>query len=71
MRPEKKAPSIELNDNEKAILDLLTEEHQPLMDIKEKAGLSNKKWDKSTKNLSKNNLIKVEKIDDVVVVKKL
>lgn len=37
--------------------------------VKEKSALSGKKWDKATKNLTKNNIIKVEKIDDVLLMK--
>ncbi|MFU2125995.1 lysine--tRNA ligase, partial [Ornithobacterium rhinotracheale] len=55
MKPEKKAPSFELTEEEKAIVALLSEEPKPLAEVKEQAGLSGKKWDKSTKNLSKNN----------------
>ena len=34
-----------------------------LVDLKVKSGLSNKKWDKTIKELTKNNLAKVEKTD--------
>ena len=37
--------------------------------VKEKSALSGKKWDKATKNLTKNNIIKVEKINDILLVK--
>ncbi len=40
-----------------------------LSDVKTKNQLSGKKWDKSSKNLTKYNLVKVEKIDDVVWMK--
>lgn len=69
MRPEKKAPSIELGDDEKAILSLLSDEAKPLQEVKDKSQLSGKKWDKATKNLSKHNLIKVEKIDDHLIIR--
>ena len=36
--------------------------------VKEKSQLSGKKWDKATKNLTKNNLIKVDKIDENLVI---
>ncbi|NAY92240.1 lysine--tRNA ligase [Muricauda sp. JGD-17] len=63
MRPEKK--QVELTDEEKVIMDILKPIGQlPLAELKEKAGLSGKKWDKSTKNLSKHGLFKVEKRDD-------
>ncbi len=69
MRPEKKAPSIELGDDEKAILSLLSDEAKPLQEVKDKSQLSGKKWDKATKNLSKHNLIKVDKIDDHLIIR--
>lgn len=65
MKPEKKAPAIELGDDEKIILDLLKSgEALPLSEVKTKSALSGKKWDKATKNLTKNNLVKVEKTND-------
>ena len=69
MRPEKKAPSIELGDDEKAILSLLSDEAKLLQEVKDKSQLSGKKWDKATKNLSKHNLIKVDKIDDHLIIR--
>lgn len=70
MRPEKAAPQIELGDDEKLILDLLKSgENFPLNEIKEKSALSGKKWDKASKTLTKNNLVKVEKIEDVLLMK--
>lgn len=71
MKPEKKAPSFELSDDEKVILDILNAQSDAveLSVVKEKSALSGKKWDKATKNLTKNNIIKVEKIDDVLLMK--
>ena len=69
MRPEKQAPSIELGDDKKAILSLLSDEAKPLQEVKDKSQLSGKKWDKATKNLSKHNLIKVDKIDDHLIIR--
>ena len=67
MRPEKSALKIELNADEQGILDILkNEERQLLNSVKEKSQLSGKKWDKATKNLTKNNLVKVEKIGDEI-----
>ena len=37
--------------------------------VKVKSQLSGKKWDKAAKNLTKYNLVKVEKIDDIVWMK--
>ena len=70
MKPEKVVPQIELGDDEKAILDILKSgEQMSLNDVKEQSKLSGKKWDKASKTLTKGNLIKVEKIDDVLLVK--
>ncbi len=70
MRPEKAAPTVELGEDEKHILELLKSgESLPLAEIKEKSQLSGKKWDKASKNLSKNNLVKVEKVYDVLLMK--
>jgi len=64
MRPEKKMPAIELGDDEKLILEILKSgEMMPLSEVKEKSQLSGKKWDKATKNLTKNNIVKVEKTE--------
>ena len=70
MRPEKKVPAIELGDDEKVILEILNSQSEAmnLSIVKEKSQLSGKKWDKATKNLTKNNLIKVDKIDENLVI---
>ena len=70
MRPEKKVPAIELGDDEKVILEILNSQSEAmnLSIVKEKSQLSGKKWDKATKNLTKNNLIKVEKIDEKLMM---
>ncbi len=68
MRPEKK--QVELTEEEKIVLDILKPQGEMLLaDLKAKAGLSNKKWDKSTKGLTKHGLIKVEKTEDALLVK--
>jgi lysyl-tRNA synthetase class 2 len=60
MKPEKK--KVALTDDAKSVLDILKKaEKLPLSDLKSQAGLSNKKWDKSIKELTKNTLAKVEK----------
>ena len=71
MKPEKKVSSFELSDDEKIILDILNAQSDAveLNVVKEKSALSGKKWDKATKNLTKNNIIKVEKINDVLLMK--
>ena len=70
MRPEKKVPVIELGEDEKVILEILNSQSEAmnLSIVKEKSKLSGKKWDKATKNLTKNNLIKVEKIDEKLMM---
>ena len=70
MRPEKKMPAIELGDDEKLILEILKSgEAMPLSEVKEKSQLSGKKWDKATKNLTKSNIVKVEKTEDNLFIK--
>ena len=70
MRPEKKVTVIELGEDEKVILKILNSQSEAmdLSIVKEKSQLSGKKWDKATKNLTKNNLIKVEKIDEKLMI---
>ena len=67
MKPEKK--QLDLNDNESAIFNLLKENKtMNLQDLKSKVGLSNKAWDKGLKGLTKLELIKVSKTNDVLTV---
>ena len=62
MRPEQKKPSIELNDEEKAVLAIITKATKiDLNDLKTQSGLSNKKWDKTIKGLTKKSVAKVSK----------
>ena len=69
MRPEKKAPSIELNDEEKTVLAILQKEEKVALNtLKIQSGLSNKKWDKTIKGLTKNNMAKVAKTDEGLFV---
>lgn len=70
MKPEKAAPSFELNEDEKRIVDILSSQSEPmeLSVVKTKSDLSGKKWDKATKNLTKNNIVKVEKINEVLLM---
>ena len=69
MRPEKKAPSIELNDEEKAVLNLVEKAGKiDLNDLKTQSGLSNKKWDKTIKGLTKKEVAKVSKTDEGLFV---
>ncbi len=69
MKQEKKAPSIELNDEEKAVYEILKKvEKITLADLKSQSGLSNKKWDKTMKGLSKYNIAKVNNTDEGLFV---
>ena len=62
MRPEQKKPSFELNEEEKAVLAIITKATKiDLNDLKTQSGLSNKKWDKTIKGLTKKSLAKVIK----------
>jgi len=62
MRPEKKA--VALNEEEKIIHELLKSAPSFELNIlKEKANLSNKKWDKALKGLTSKNIAKVTKIE--------
>ncbi len=69
MKPERQAPSVELNDDEKAVYAILEKaEKIELSELKSQSGLSNKKWDKTIKGLTKNNLAKVSKTDEGLFV---
>jgi lysyl-tRNA synthetase class 2 len=61
MRPEKKQIQIELTDEEKLIVALLTtnDNKMELLALKTKSELSGKKWDAAAKALSQHGLIKV------------
>lgn len=70
MKPEKLVPQIELGEDEHLILDILKSGEQiALAEVKTLSKLSGKKWDKASKTLTKGNLVKVEKIDEVVLMK--
>jgi len=70
MKPEKK--QLDLNDNEKAIFEILKKEKtMSLVALKSQAGLSNKGWDKGLKGLSKHGLTKVTKTEDSLIVELL
>ena len=64
MKPERNQVKAVLNDEEQSVLKLLLDQGpMALSALKEFSGLSNKKWDKTIKQLTKNNLAKVEKDD--------
>jgi lysyl-tRNA synthetase class 2 len=63
MKPEKKR--VELTEDEKSVMELVKKsEDRSLGTLKEAAGLSNKKWDKTLKSLKAHGLIQVQKLDD-------
>lgn len=67
MKPERKA--VALSDEGKTVLALLKKaEKLPLDELKSLSGLSNKKWDKTIKELTKNGAAKVNKTDDGLFV---
>lgn len=70
MRPEvRSAQAVTLNDEEKAVLAIIEKaEKIGLADLKTKSGLSNKKWDKTIKGLTKNNLAIVNKTEEGLFV---
>ena len=71
MKPEAKATqTIELNEDEKAVFEILQKtEKLPLEDLKTQSGLSNKKWDKAIKGLTSKKVASVEKEGDSLLVK--
>jgi lysyl-tRNA synthetase class 2 len=67
MKPEKKA--LELSEDEKLVLNLLKANSPVDLNVlKGQTGLSNKKWDKAIKGLTKNKLAKVDKTDEGLFV---
>ncbi len=70
MRPEvRSAQAVTLNDDEKIVLAIIQKSAKiGLVDLKSQSGLSNKKWDKTIKGLTKNKLAKVVKTDDGLFV---
>ena len=68
MKPEKKV-SVELSEEAKEVFESLKKAGKSdLNAFKESTGLSNKKWDKAIKELTKNGLAKVQKMDDMLTV---
>ena len=67
MKPEKKG--IELSEEEKKLIKFI-KNNSPveLILAKSESGLSNKKWDKTIKSLTKNKLASVKKINDKLVI---
>ena len=57
MKPEQNITPI--NEEEKLILDLLKKDNPTALNtLKDKSGLSNKKWDKSLKSLTRSKFVK-------------
>jgi lysyl-tRNA synthetase class 2 len=72
MRPEKKGTSIDLSPEEKDVLAIITKaEKIDLNELKTVSGLSNKKWDKTIKGLTKKEVAKVSKTDEGLFVEAL
>ena len=62
MRPEKKEVKVELTADEKAVHEIIKGKgSMALEDLKAASELSNKKWDKAIKGLTKAGVLKVEK----------
>ncbi len=61
--------AVQLTEDEKVVLNLL-KDNSPinLNELKGQSGLSNKKWDKAIKGLTKNKLARVEKTDEGLFV---
>ena len=68
MRPERKA--IAISDKAKEVLTIVQKVNKiELNELKSQSGLSNKKWDKTIKSLTKIDLVEIEKTDKNVFVK--
>ena len=67
MKPEQK--QVAMNDDEKVVFNIL-KANSPIVlnDLKSQSGLSNKKWDKTIKGLTKNGIAKVSKTDEGLFV---
>ena len=67
MKPEKKG--IELSEEEKKLIKFIKNNSPVELTLaKSESGLSNKKWDKTIKSLTKNKLASVKKINDKLVI---
>ena len=67
MRPEK---GTVLSELDQTILSQVTELPQVLNDVRSNVECSNKQWDLSLKHLTKNQLVKIVKEGDIVLIKK-
>jgi lysyl-tRNA synthetase class 2 len=69
MRPESKS-KVSLNDQEKEIFEVMKlHGEMSLSALRAKFDISNKVWDTSIKTLTKNNLLKVSKEDELLLVR--
>ena len=67
MRPEKN--EVKLNEEEKKVFEFMKKNKKvEIGELKDFAELSNKKWDKTIKSLTKNKLLKVFKNDTGIFV---
>jgi len=70
MKQEQK--KISLTEEEKNILEIIKQNSPALLvDVKEKASLSNKKWDKSIKGLGQKKIIKIVKEENTISIELL
>ena len=67
MKPEQK--QVAMTDDEKAVFAILkSNSPMDLLVLKTQSGLSNKKWDKAIKGLTKHGVAKENKTDDGLFV---
>jgi lysyl-tRNA synthetase class 2 len=72
MRPETNSVKLNLNELEQSIYDvMLGENEMELSALRDKFTMSNKQWDTSLKSLTKQNLLKVTKVEDQLLIRKL
>ena len=70
MRPDTKSVKLELNELEQSIYDvMLGEDEIPLASLRSKFAMSNKQWDNSLKSLTKQNLLKVSKENEELIIR--
>lgn len=70
MRPDTKSVKLELNEQEQAIYDVMLGESEiELSTLRSRFSMSNKQWDNSIKSLTKQNLLRVSKEDDVLIIR--
>jgi lysyl-tRNA synthetase class 2 len=67
MKTEQK--QVAMTDDEKMVFGILkTDSPMDLLELKTQSGLSNKKWDKAIKGLTKHGIAKVSKTDEGLFV---